>query len=612
MRTTGIARPTSAGQGRPDPRTVAGLIPARVMMWLSACVAVLCVGVSAWGAPSAPGTMRAFSDLEGWIRAWEVPTGGAASDVSPDPEGTTAACVTLRLGGRVVGRATAVSDSGDAVRLAARGALAQASQRVPVERDALRRERLVALAPSVEIDLQIAGPFVPLSARSLAEAGHSVNPGREGVAVRIGRATEAVFPGVMLSTNMTPADGFVAAMGGHGLAPTAFDPDAVGPDKPVLMRFETLHLAQPGAGRPAVFLTRGGRVVGVRDISPASLTLLGDRVASNLVSRAAIDGDHARMRGAYQPWNDTFEPAFAEPVEQALAAYALARWAVSGRGDAGVRAAALSLAEKIITGISRDGGGSSGDVAAASMRTVAGIAVENRERVGIKPGAGGPAGAGASRAPSDEPPLPAPVRAIRALALAEAAAVQGHDELRRAASEEVRAVFADTTPASLPGLMPWLGYAELALIGSEDRVPSAVVLREFRALVERGQLSLADAAPSGDEDFVGGVVFGVGDAALPTAHTLRPFVFLARMLGDDRLTEPEDRTAHLARLLDALRYTRQLVADEAVCHMFPDRDRSLWGVRASLWDQRQPVEAGAMTLLLLVESLDAVDAILSE
>lgn len=599
--------------------------------WLWACLAGLWLAVSAHAAPGATEAMRAFAALESWVRAWEVPTGESAeppastgdTPVPPgktgetpaplaDPEGTTAACVTLRLAGRVVGRATAVSDRSDAVRLAARGALAQASQRMPVERDALRRERLLALAQSVEIDLQLAGVFVPVVARSLGEAALSVNPGREGVAVRVGERTEAVFPGVMLSTNMTPGDGFVAALGGHGLAPTAFDPDDSGPGRPVLLRFETLHIAQPAAGRPPVFLTRGGRVVGVRDISPAALAQLGDRVARNLISRAAIAEDQARMRGAYHPWNDTFDPEYAEPVEQALAAYALARWANSGRGDEGVRVAAASLAERIVAVVSRDGGGFPGDVAAASMRTVAAIAAENRERAGIKPGAGGPAGTGAPRAPAQEPPLPAPIRAIRAMALAEAAAVQGHDELRRAASEEVRAVFAGATPASMPGLMPWLGYAELALLGSEDRVPSAVALREFRALVERGQVTLADAAPSGDEDFVGGVVFGVGDAALPTAHTLRPFVFLARMLGDDRLTESENRTAHLARLLDALRYTRQLVADEAVCHMFPNRERAMWGVRASLWDQRQPVEAAAMALLLIVESLDAVDAMLGE
>lgn len=574
----------------------------RAYRWVAAVLlAVLCIAGESRAAPTAADSMKAYTTLESWIRAWDVPTEQSVSD----PAGTSAACVTLRLAGRVLGRATAVTGDGEAVRLAARGAIAEASERMPIERDALRRDRLLALAPSVEIDLQIAGQFVPIVADSIGEAALAVNPGRDGVAVRIGDDIEAVFPGVLLSTNMTPADGFVAALGALGLAPTAMNSAPAGDRKIVLLRFDTQHLAQTDAGRPPTFLTRGGRIVGVRDVSPASLAQLGDRVASYLISKAVIEEDSARLRGDYLPWKDAYEPEFAEPIENALGAYALARWANGSHGDAGVRDRAKSLAIRLIAPSVFENDATARGVAAASMRTIAGVAVENRPRADTR---SNPPARGSSRAPEEEP-LPAPVRAIRALALAEAARVQGHEDLTRAAVEDVRALFSETAPASMPGLMPWLGLAELALLEPGEPVPSAIALREFRAMVERGQVTLADAAPSGDEDFVGGVVFGVGDAALPTAHTLRPMVFLARMLGDDRLTNPEDRTAHLVRLLDALRFTRQLVADDAVCHMFPNREHALWGVRASLWDQRQPAEAAAMALLLILESLDAVDAI---
>ncbi|RMH28246.1 MAG: hypothetical protein D6693_04115 [Planctomycetota bacterium] len=561
------------------------------------------------GSPTPREAMAAFHEVESWVREWAVPD----EPVSPDPAGATGACVTLRLEGDVVGRATVVSDAGDAVWRASRAALAQASQAMPVERDALRRERLRALAPSVEIDLQIAGPWTPIVAETLTEAALTVAPARQGVAARAGERAEAVFPGVMAASNMTPGDGITAALGALGLAPT---PLATLREETglVLYRFDVQHLTQPTAGAEPVFLTRSGRVVSTREITPASLRRFGDRLTINLIRRRWPGEEPFGVQGTYLPWRDEYEPAgAAEPLDQALTAYALARWLASGHGSPELREPVMGLTRRILRDLAIVGEGEADptrDAAVASLRTLAEVTLTMGE--GARPPAGDAPVAPAPMVQPDAEPPPAPVRAIRALANAQNARLRGLDELADAARAEVRDLFARTPPASLPALSPWLMFAELALAQGADRVPSAVALRRFREQVESRQITLADAAPTGDEDLVGGVVFGAGDAALPTWHTLRPMIALARMIADDRLTSPEERPAHLARLLDGVRFARQLAADDAVCAMFPDRDRARWGVRAAVWDQRQPVQATALALLLVTETLDAVDALTAD
>ena len=590
----------------------------------------LCVALSAPGlvradasppsaGPSAGETMAVFHEVQAWVREWSVP-----ADPAPiDPAGTTAVCLTLRLSGRVMGRATVVADSGASLWRAARSALAQAAQSMPVERDALKQDRLLSLAPSVEIDLQVAGPWTPIVADTLTAAALSVAPARQGIGARIGERAKAVFPGVMASTNRTPGDGISAVLGALGLAPTTPLTQLRQETGLVLYRFDVQHLAQPTAGAEPLFLSRSGRTIATREITPASLRQFGDRLAINLLRRRWPGEEPFGVRGTYLPWRDEYEPdGAADPLDQALAAYALARWSASGHGRDDLRDTVRATAERILRDLAIVGAGETDpthDPAVASLRTLAAVTL-SRARAGADPGGPEPpppaapmlAGPPVSVTQPDTEALAAPVRALRAYANAEVARYRGLDTIAQSARAEVRALFAQTPPASLPGLMPWLGFAELALVDPDAPAPAAIALREFRDLVESRQITLADASPTADEDLVGGVVFSAGDAALPTWHSLRPIVFLARMLGDERLTAPEERPAHLARLLDGLRYTRQLAADDAVCAIFPARPRALWGVRAALWDQRQPVEATAMALVLVAESLDAVDAILAD
>jgi hypothetical protein len=108
---------------------------------------------------------------------------------------------------------------------------------------------------------------------------------------------------------------------------------------------------------------------------------------------------------------------------------------------------------------------------------------------------------------------------------------------------------------------------------------------------------------------VAGIVFTASRNPLPTWHSARPIAFMATMLGDDRLTGGDEFARELNQLLGSLRFLRQLSAGEAEGHMYRSPRRAMWGVRASVWDQRMPPEATALTLLTVCETVRSLQAV---
>ena len=181
----------------------------------------------------------------------------------------------------------------------------------------------------------------------------------------------------------------------------------------------------------------------------------------------------------------------------------------------------------------------------------------------------------------------------------------------------LRSIHRSVGPNMLVTQMPWLGLAEIgaaneALGGGmpqwEVPLPAAPGLRQVRTQVWEHQLR-SDVLPAERQDFAGAIVFTTTKQPLPTWQAARPLAFIATMLGDPRLTEEKEVPAELARLLASLRFLRQLTADEAECHMYKDPAKAIGGVRNSLFDQRMPPEATAMTLLTVCETLRSLDAI---
>lgn len=587
--------------------------------------------------PSPAATLAAYGLVESWIRAGEVPADPAAAglDAIKDPQGTIGgAAVQLRLAGRLIGRGSAIAGDGaaggggvgggpESVWRAAREAWTEAASRIPrgggagLDAEETFRETL----RQVMISVELAGPMIAMvpTPATYDEAALSLAPGLDGVAVRFGGAgagkgegrAAAIFPGQMLATNTLPGSALAAAASRAGNDATlglVRPADLVEKHGAALMRFRVSHVAQTGPGSPPVFLDRGGRTIATADLSVAELRATAQRLADHLYAR--VIGPH-RGSDTYEPWRDATGSAELTAMDQALVAAALHAFSKLSHLDPPTRLlrenAAIEL-EDHLSAMRRLRERSPVEAAIVAALTVgihdrAAPDADKLLRAVYSPDAG------------FSPELPPAARAVIAFGLVRAAArPDAAADAIPLAQSAVRAVFRDTPSDRLVAQMPWLGWAELELIDllrarnpdAPADVPAAIALRRMREQVWEHMVTHADAG--GDEqDMVGAIIFTRSRQPIPTWQSARPMAFIATMLGDARLTDPGEVSGEVIRLLTGLRFLRQLQADETAMWMYPSRERALGGIRASLWDQSMPIEASAMTLLAVCQTLESLE-----
>lgn len=577
--------------------------------------------------PPPAACLAAFHAMESWVRAWGVP--GEAQAI--DPEGTAGVCVTLRLAGvsgRVLTRSVVMANAVNAGRTlweATRRALAEADPKLPVQKDATRAEQVREVAARVLVDVQFAGAGVPLDAASYDEAARRFSPGREGVLAKVraenDEAVSAMFPGQQLSMALGAARAVEVAVGGLKLPPVALS-ELREKHGMSLQKFAVRHVAQQSAGEAPVILFRGASLVPLAAMSSEGLREFAEAMADHLQSHVWRGNEAFGLRGSYNPLTDTYSPPVAGAREQGVAALALLEFArFGGASEARARAAGAAAAKvlddlTVVTPPEQDPGAKPVDAAAWLVAYAA--LLDAKDIVAADAGRDARFGAFRARAVAsvrgvfvapdawDETLSPGE-RAMAALAMALAA---DDDAGRSGASAAVRSLFRSTEPAQLVALMPWLGRAELALLGSSsDAVPSAEALRQLRTMCWDAQL--APASVPDDPDFAGGIAFagsGAGVPAMPTWQTLRPVAWLAEMLGDPRLTSDEEVRDEVLRLLGSLRFARQLAVDPSVSHMFRDPGRARGGVRLALWDQTASLDATSMGLIGVCRALRSADA----
>jgi hypothetical protein len=559
--------------------------------------------------PSLPGaaeTIGAFYQVERWVRGWVV----SSEPRSIDPARTTAACVTFRLGGRPIGRGTSASGDGQSIWRASRDAYVQAVEALPVEADALRDRRIEEMTPRITIDLQLAGVFTPLIVEDEGTIALQFPLGVEGIAVRVGERTEAVFPGTMLSTGTTPAEAVRVALSRLGLPPKPLA-ELMSGGSVTIYHFPVRHLVQAREGSAPEFVYRGGRIVPLGDVTGPALRSAAGMIASHILSHAWPGDEPHGMTGDYHPLTDKYDPLLAPPIDQAACAFALLRYAGAPGVTAGEAGRATRFAAKVLGDLAAVAPGEAdplGDPASAAMWVVAWSALPadhalrgshrdfSERALGVVRGVFN-AEAGAWREG-------AAAGSRGALALALAVGSDGDVSVARAA---VRAVFKETEAAALVGQMPWLGWAELAVAGADGEIPAVEALREMRESAGRFTVGESELG-SGGLDLVGGMVFTRTSTPLPTWHGLRALAFLATMLGDARLTAGDRVVPELARLRPTLRFLLQLMINDPLMHMHRDRERSVGGVRPAVWDQTAGLEPAAMGLLCVSETLRAMEA----
>jgi hypothetical protein len=572
--------------------------------------------------PSADEAIAAFRLVEGWVRSGDVP------DVAPEGValGSSGASVTLRLGGRVVGWGVSTEPGVGGLRLASSRAWRAASGTLGgggagSGDDGLRSR---ALSARTLIELELAGERTPLVGETFEAAGARVSPGVEGVGMRVGEREEVVFAGAQIRLGFDPSRALRACAGALGLRPVELGElgRAAGASA---FRFQTTHLAQPGAGAGPVFLHRGGVVVGLGEVTSATLRGWANGMAAHLASHrpSAEDGGAAGavgMRGDYLCAQGRYEPMVAGPRAQAVAAWALLRYA--GRGwVAPERAAeARRAARRTLEDLTRVEPGEADPLASvvSAAAWLLGASEHWLLGLGLVDEAYWDEAVGAVRRTIEGDAawarVPGAERALVAYALARASEVQrerGEEEsaawMRGVAGEAVRAALSSDRVEGIVGLAPWIGWASMELSGRGPIGP-ALALRQMRSLCWEHQ-ARAGARGVDERDMEGGIVFTRGGGLRPTWQTLRPLALIAGMLGDRRLTGEAEATDELASLRRGLRFLGQLLVRERELGLVVDRRRSLLGVRRAGWDWSLSLDATSLGLLAVIETLDSLASI---
>jgi hypothetical protein len=553
---------------------------------------------------------------------------GELGDPAPDAPGA-GACVTLRLNSAELARGLAMENA-DSVRVATEQAIAGGRAGLPEARDMLQRAARAQQWEQVTASVELAGPLVALDIATFADAGGRVMVGVEGVAVRMGARTEAVFPAQMLIANDTAPAALIALVSRITGDPTLAMPGVPGHEAGDLAKlhgvtihkFRVAHAAQMQPGGVAVPLTRGGRVVLSRDVTLASMRRFADDLAGNILAqRTRVEG-REEFFGAYWPLQGRSE-GVAGVREKALACLALCEAARIERAPAGDGAdlprQVAAAQEMLVPLLSIQGRLADSDVTPTNAAMLLVAMSELFAWTGAPKGDWyeplrvrlarvveacvdeGGAWTDATRVPE---------RSIIALALVKLATdpvlLDGDApdafDARARGEGAVRALFRETPPQALVMHMPWLARTELVLAGGGE-VKSDAALRQMRETAWTMQVGAVEASLVGN-DLEGGLMLagpGGGGDATPTAQSARAFAFFAQALCDPRLTDEAERPAQTSRLLKSLRFMRQLAVDDSWDWCLPDPTRAKWGVRVSATDQRQSLDATSMTLITVSE-----------
>ncbi len=572
--------------------------------------------------PSAAEAFATFAQIQMWLNAWRVPPD--FDEDLPVPMtpflSAAAASVEVRLDGRIIGRGT--SATAPTWLNATRMAMEEALARLPVRNDALLQENLREHAMRATVSVELAGDFIPVRSRSTADIDREIQMGVQGIAVRVGSRVETMFPGSMLSTGTSP--GAAASILIQRLRPdvlpfVANRADGLTPDdlirdgSAIVYTFRTIHVAQPSPGRPATVLTRGGRLVEVSQITTENLIEIAEQMAQHLIARRWPLNEAMGMVGTIHPVTGKSEPMVASAYEQAMSAMALRRFArTTGVAPlAALEAEAAAVA--ILTDLAKVEATEAApwnDAASAAMCLIAATQGRRMTDIGFDVADMLDKCAQSVRAAFDtetgfSPKLPAAARGDVSLALVRLALESGEPEDLDKAERAIRQSLIDAGPGGLPMLLPWIGFAEVELAGTAA-IPSAVALRDARDLVWEHQMTRAD-VDDDTRDFIGGIVFTRTGNMVPSWQSAKPVAFIAKMLGDNRLTETDERDAEIIRMVRAMRFLRQLMADRYVGYRYANPAKAIGGVRTTLWDDRMPAPATALSLLAACEMADSLE-----
>jgi len=486
---------------------------------------------------------------------------------------------------------------------------------------------LGTVGAKLTLELEVAGRPVPLLGRSFFELAREIEPGLDGLAIRRGDDWALSFPAQALARNSAgdiqqPLLRLAVELG----LPAAKPADLLTRPDVSIYRFRTTHLTQSAPDKRPYRTVRGDVVVSRSEITPRRVAALADSIAQHLLRSFSGPKIARGLLGTYHPSRDEYEPVIAPPREQALAAFALARYAEAPSVDPVYARRAASASRQILLQLQVDPDSEENPL--ADVQVCAAIVYAGFEHVrtmqdpAIRPllipaaqrtiAAFTPKAGFVQRDPVTGEARPISPNGQALIAAAMSRLLNRGYQLDQLTPQLVRSAM-DKAWQSVPDyqhvmLLPWLGWAELEY-SSTTGEPLANVARliEVRRTLDASRIG-SQFLP-GASDLAGGFVLNPMQGVIATAQTLRPAAFHATMLRQSDLTSAEEAPSALDRQLDTIRFLIQLTVRETSSWSLQNPARALGGVRTALWDSDQPVPAQALGLLTAVETLWSLDAL---
>lgn len=562
-----------------------------------ACIAGLGLGGAAAADELDPTQATlAYLSVREWVSTFDPPPFDDPAAAIP-VDGAEAACVIIRLRGRVLGSATETRPGPLMLRRATGRALAAVLGDRTVS--ALPENLRTDIADRLTLEIEFAGTPRPLPGRSFDSLIAQLDPGLDGIALRHGTTWRYQFPSEALQSG-TAGDQSRRLIGmalDLGL-PVTFEDLAVTGAR--FYRFRTVHLAQRAPGRSPMLLYRGSVVVPgpLDDDTIASTTgQLVDHIIASLVGEPKGLG----LAGTYRPAADDYQPLMARPRDQALAALALARLAALTTAQP-AQASRLRDAGRVILEELRvviegedDPLANRGSCAAIVLAGLAlGEASDEPTQLWLDAAArtlresAGPTG---TVTDADGERTGTVNQALAAAALTHLARLE--PTLRPLAQLVVARAWDAVDPPNHVTLLPWIAWAEddLAALGT-PRPGGQANLDQIAAVLGKAQYTGDSTMP--DADLEGGFELG----GRPDAQSARPLAFLA--------TRVDAGAVEADAIRRAARFLCQLSVRDADLWAYTNPPRAIGGIRQATWDHDMPMAVQATALLALTEAMRAL------
>ncbi len=546
--------------------------------------------------------LKTFDEVSKWLEAWETPTDAAL------PKGCVGVWVGIRFAGRPMGAGSSIDatnldkPSTRALTGATRRAMSSAYQTAGGVDDsdvrADKREAFLA-SPFRTLEIDFAHSPKRIRATSLDRVLENIRPGIDGLLLRRGAESYAVFPAEMLAFDTRPSSAIVSLLSACGVSIDRVDLE-IGDGTIRIWSFETLHLAQATRNGPASFLYRGSRPVPLESIDVAEIRAMADSAAAYL-ERTTLpfpEDPHYRMLlGDYLPHSDRRLQDRGSLADHALTALALLRYSSVAKDQPAAASTARSAAIGLLNLLSSDEATRlvvGQDARASALVHLALQQLDSQEMTdelrdlatAVQDGAQRAyrtdRGFGQNLSPED--------RALVAAALGTREVV---DAAWRSAGVELQ-----------PLLMPWLCLAEIELARDGSAIPSLPALRGLRdrlLAAQPGRLPGEAVEP----DLIGALRYR--PTIEPDWHAAQLVTFCALMLGNAQCTPAEEKAAQILNLQRSMRFLRQLQVRDADRYRTRNPDLATGGVRTGVCDQTMPTAATASVLLATVTTLEAFD-----